>query len=281
MRDMNAYQVPADPTAVMGKRVAAWLIDFVIIAAIGIVAFLVFAESANVGPFASEVCSLYNAEEDGLKLCFNAGDTVYAASGSDALLIYALPSFYSLLIAGTLIQGISGGTPGKLIMGLRTINRDTGQIAGVGKSFVRTILWIVDSLPCLYLVGIITGFTTSGHRRVGDMAAGTLVVSKDDVGRPPVVAGLTANAPTGYGVAPGAPPAAPTWDAPAAPPAAPADLGSIPEAAPVAEQAPASETATADGPTWDEARNAYIQFDAELNAWVQWDEAAGAWKPIE
>ena len=279
---MSAYQVQRDPTAVMGRRIVAFIIDWVIGFAVMVVGFLALTDSADVPGAGMDLCNDYQEFEGGLTACFVTGDTVRFASDGDALLIYAIPALYFIVIAGTLIQGSTGGTPGKLIMGLRAVDRDTGQTVGYGKAFVRTILWIVDGFPC-YLVGLITGLSSKGHRRVGDMAAGTLVVGAADVGQPPQVPGLTPLAATPYGVAGGAPPPG-QWGAPAEPTtwspsqwAPPADPGT---GAPPPAPAPAP-TPAADGPTWDEARGAYIQWDPELSAWMQWNEAAGAWQPIE
>src|SRR5699024_12932 len=64
----------------------------------------------------------------------------------------------------------------------------------------------IDTL-CFFLPGAILVFTTKGHRRLGDMAAGTFVVSKQAVGTPPHVPGVTAPewpAAGGYGAGYGA-----------------------------------------------------------------------------
>jgi hypothetical protein len=67
---------------------------------------------------------------------------------------------------------------------------------------VRWLLLFVDEFFC-GLVGLITVLATHPHRRVGDMAAGTYVVSTADVGRPIV------GAPSYTGAY--APPAAGGW----------------------------------------------------------------------
>ncbi|HET8929968.1 MAG TPA: hypothetical protein VFN21_04860, partial [Acidimicrobiales bacterium] len=36
----------------------------------------------------------------------------------------------------------------------------------------------------------------------------------------------------------------------------------------------------ADKPTWDDARNAYIQYDSERSEWLEYDDTAKEWKPI-
>ena len=59
-------------------------------------------------------------------------------------------------------------------MGIRVV-----PVEGVltpSKVAIRTILRIVDGLPFLYIVGLIAIFASQRKQRVGDMAAGTLVV---------------------------------------------------------------------------------------------------------
>ena len=96
------------------------------------------------------------------------------------------------------LQGATGRTPGKAVFGLKVVNEQGGN-PGFGRGLVRTLLWIVDGQPCgIPLVGFITGLTTKGHRRVGDMAAKTFVVGKAHSG-PVVVPGLTTAALSPYG----------------------------------------------------------------------------------
>jgi hypothetical protein len=47
---------------------------------------------------------------------------------------------------------------------------------GLLTSSVRNLLRVVDVLPTAYMVGIVTIFVTSRNQRVGDLAAGTVVV---------------------------------------------------------------------------------------------------------
>lgn len=68
-----------------------------------------------------------------------------------------------------------GRTVGKRIIGLRTI-QDNGHRITVLSSFIRNLLRIIDDLPASYLVGIILIFSHPQHKRLGDLAAGTIVV---------------------------------------------------------------------------------------------------------
>lgn len=69
----------------------------------------------------------------------------------------------------------NGQTPGKRRNGLRVICRD-GTPVTLGETVIRNLVRIVDFLPMFYAVGIITMFVDGRSRRLGDLAAGTLVV---------------------------------------------------------------------------------------------------------
>jgi uncharacterized RDD family membrane protein YckC len=68
-----------------------------------------------------------------------------------------------------------GSTPGKRMAGVRIVTR-SGDIPGVGALLIRNVFRIVDSLPVAYLVGLATAIATSQHVRIGDIAAGTLLI---------------------------------------------------------------------------------------------------------
>jgi hypothetical protein len=265
---VNAYQIPADPTAVVGRRIGAYVINAVIL----ILAFFIGGQLAD---FKSEeipegfssafddrsVCDIIEEDSD-ISTCFEINDTVYYTDTGGATFILWAPWLIVAVLNHIVLAGATGASVGKHIVGLRIVKKDTGQIAGMGACALRSVLWIVDAIPyCFPIVGLVTGLTTKGHRRVGDMAAGTLVVGKADVGRPPVVPGLTAVAMApGYAPAgaPWAPPPAPTWGTPpppaadpwgAPPPAAPAPDAWAPP--PPAADAWAPPAAPAPAPSWD------------------------------
>lgn len=73
---------------------------------------------------------------------------------------------------------LHGRTPGMRIAGIRIVCRD-GCAPSVGALLTRNVFRLVDSLPVLYGVGLIATLWTREHVRVGDMAAGTLLVYED------------------------------------------------------------------------------------------------------
>jgi uncharacterized RDD family membrane protein YckC len=90
--------------------------------------------------------------------------------------VFAVLSF--LLFAGYDIVFevfASGRTPGKRLNGLRVVRSD-GSPVGFLTSAVRNVLRLIDILPTFYLVGIVSILATSRNQRLGDLAAGTLVV---------------------------------------------------------------------------------------------------------
>lgn len=68
-----------------------------------------------------------------------------------------------------------GSTPGKRMAGVRIVNRN-GDIPGFGALLLRNVFRLIDSLPAAYLVGLVTAFFTAQHVRIGDIAAGTLLI---------------------------------------------------------------------------------------------------------
>ncbi len=76
----------------------------------------------------------------------------------------------------TLFEAFGNGrTPGKRIARIRVIQR-SGRAIGLVESMARNFVRYIDQIPSFYAVGAITMFATKQHQRLGDLAAGTLVV---------------------------------------------------------------------------------------------------------
>ncbi len=96
-----------------------------------------------------------------------AGGTVTALLGV-VILGWALLYYYAT-------ESQSGQTLGKRLLGLR-VERQDGGAAGEREIVTRTVLRIVDGIG-FYLVGLVTMMVTGDRRqRLGDLAAGTVVV---------------------------------------------------------------------------------------------------------
>jgi uncharacterized RDD family membrane protein YckC len=69
----------------------------------------------------------------------------------------------------------NGQTPGKRIAGLRVI-QDSGRPITAYQGILRNLVRIVDQIPFVYGLGIISVLLSQRNKRLGDLAAGTVVV---------------------------------------------------------------------------------------------------------
>ena len=72
-----------------------------------------------------------------------------------------------------------GRTPGKRRAGVRIVMRD-GSTPHIGALLIRNVLRLLDCLPIFYAVGLVSCFITAQRVRIGDLAAGTVLVHDGD-----------------------------------------------------------------------------------------------------
>ncbi len=140
----------------LGSRSAAFLVDVLIQSVIGVVLTVAFS-ILSAGIVTSGVLP----------------STVFGALG---LLVAALILF--LLLWGYFLFfeiAWNGQTPGKRVLHIRVVRENGYPITAVD-SVVRNLIRIVDWLPGIYAVGLVTMLLNDRAKRVGDFAAGTIVV---------------------------------------------------------------------------------------------------------
>jgi uncharacterized RDD family membrane protein YckC len=97
-------------------------------------------------------------------------------SGELALLVEVILGF--ILLAGYFLvseAAWNGQTLGKRAARLRVVG-DHGEPLTLGQAAIRNLVRIVDFLPVFYGIGMLTLFINGRGKRLGDFAAGTLVV---------------------------------------------------------------------------------------------------------
>jgi uncharacterized RDD family membrane protein YckC len=142
---------------VLGRRIAAALIDAAIIA------ILLVIIAKGLGEEGTTKRSLWAETEGGPRTLF-------------LLLTFA---YYF----GT--EAAWAQTLGKRVMKLRVVGVDGARLSPAA-SAIRNLVRFVDALPVLYIVGAITVFATGERRaRLGDLAAKTKVVADDAPPPPP------------------------------------------------------------------------------------------------
>ncbi len=104
-----------------------------------------------------------------------------------------------------------GQTPGKRVMKVRVI-KDSGRQITLFEALARNLLRVVDYLPGFYLVGLITLLCNKRNQRLGDLAAGTMVVH-ERLEEPSLLyqTSTTLVAPVGFTARPGEPETVLPW----------------------------------------------------------------------
>jgi uncharacterized RDD family membrane protein YckC len=134
----------------MGDRLIAVILDSLLIAA-----------------FFSAFGMWYSVERGGIR------EGGFSLSGIHALVVILVCLCVGLLYYW-LLEGFFGATIGKAIAGVRVLKND-GSRCSLKPSLIRNIMRIVDGIA-IYLVGFIVAIFSKMRRRVGDYAAGTVVV---------------------------------------------------------------------------------------------------------
>ena len=87
------------------------------------------------------------------------------------ILLFVLEWFYPVAFE----LSPAGATPGKRVMGLRVV-MDDGLPVTAAASMTRNLLRVADFLPFGYAAGVVSLLLRTDGKRLGDLAAGTLVV---------------------------------------------------------------------------------------------------------
>jgi uncharacterized RDD family membrane protein YckC len=168
------YERGRDPTAVMGRRITAFVIDLLIISVIVSIFFRPDITQSDASLTVENGSALRCSQvvlESGER-CIDSGGDLYIV---DFNLFGALMLQLGLwLLNAVLIQGATGATAGKMLLGLRCVKAN-GEICGLGAAFIRSMLLLVDYALC-FLIGLFAAMVSKGHQRLGDMAARTYVV---------------------------------------------------------------------------------------------------------
>ena len=86
-----------------------------------------------------------------------------------------LPGLLLPIAYHTLLEGLTGRTVGKLLVGVRVVNARTACRLGLGRALARNLLRPIDGL-FFYTVGWCVAMCNASRRRIGDLLAGTAVV---------------------------------------------------------------------------------------------------------
>lgn len=105
------------------------------------------------------------------------GDSI--ASGVILILVFLFTWFYFVVFE----MFNRGRTIGKLVMGLQVIC-DDGTPLTWKASLLRNLMRVVDFMPVLYALGFVSCMWSRRFKRLGDLAAGTLVIYAEPPAKP-------------------------------------------------------------------------------------------------
>jgi uncharacterized RDD family membrane protein YckC len=155
-------------------RMMAYGIDLLIIVVL-VIALLVTlpAGHALFAWFASLLSRIFPSVQDG-KVKAGSAEAGEVFAAIFLLIQFAIETGY--FIFWEIVTG--GRSPGKALAGLRVVQRN-GMPIEMDNIIVRNLFRIVDILPSSYVVGLISIVLSPGGERLGDHAAGTIVIRLD------------------------------------------------------------------------------------------------------
>ncbi len=102
--------------------------------------------------------------------------TIDLIGGGIGEALLAIAVFVTLYVYDVAFEVLAAGrTPGKRLTHLRVV-REHGNPVDLPASAIRNLLRVIDLLPGAYLVGLMSVLLTKRNQRLGDLAAGTLVI---------------------------------------------------------------------------------------------------------
>lgn len=152
----------APETRVTGRRIAAFLVDNVVMVAL---------ISLSAAPYLLLLLSL---------------DPAFYEGAPAVVLVAMVTTLFALIVMlgitlgyYALLEGYRGQTIGKMIFGLKVVREDTGAVPGPKAATLRALMLLLADAQLLGIVGLISILVTEKHQRIGDMAAGTLVIRRE------------------------------------------------------------------------------------------------------
>ena len=151
----------APETRVTGRRIAAFLVDNVVMVAL---------ISLSAAPY--------------LLLLSSLGPDFYESAAAVVVVAMVTTLFSLVVFLGitlgyyVLFEGYRGQTVGKMLFGLEVVREDTGAVPGPKAAALRALMLLLADAQLLGVVGLVSILVSEKHQRIGDMAAGTLVIRK-------------------------------------------------------------------------------------------------------
>jgi len=185
------------PIAGPAPRMLAYAIDFVIIISLMVLLAIILFTVLPISAWLDRWLSSLFRESAGAATSKHLSQSLGRSAGV-FIAIFVLAQF--VIETGYFIfweMMTNGRSPGKALIGLRVVCRD-GLPINARSSVVRNVMRIADILPANYVVGLISMIISDSGERLGDHAAGTLVVRLDRPEAAPDLGGSNEPAPVPF-----------------------------------------------------------------------------------
>jgi uncharacterized RDD family membrane protein YckC len=233
-----------DPTAVVGRRVLAWVIDVFIDAAL--------------------LIALVQLSGIELRRRSTTGTAFDLAGEGDETAWLGISLVYLAWVGvRILLVSYKGWTPGKLICGVRVAGWN-GRPPGLGRGLIRgLVVGVLGAVAgCIYwIVALACMVFSKDHRQPADWAAGTWVIDATYAGR------LIMPGPR-HPVA--GPPSVTREEAATLLEAKGVDAGAVLEPGPRSTE-----------PFYDRTRDCYVVWNERRHTWLQFDKAGNQWVTLK
>lgn len=114
----------------------------------------------------------------------------YSSGSAAALILLVPPGLIYFLYHPVLEVLMAGRTPGKRMAGVRLVNLQ-GHTPGIAAILLRNVFRLIDSLPGFYFLGLVSVALTRNRVRIGDLAAGLVLVYDDSTVKPKALQQMT------------------------------------------------------------------------------------------
>ncbi|MEC3955220.1 RDD family protein [Nocardia sp. CDC153] len=156
---------PPAPYASWGARFGAYLIDALIV---GVPAAIFYGIGFAIG-FKNADCTTDSTDTSYSTSCSGGLSGAGLALIAVGWLIAVIGGFYFIYM-----EGKTGQTPGRKMLGIRLVREADGQPLGFGMAFVRRLAHIVDALPCY--IGFLWPLWDAKRQTFADKIMNSIVV---------------------------------------------------------------------------------------------------------
>jgi uncharacterized RDD family membrane protein YckC len=164
------------PIAGPAPRMAAYMIDLVLVVGMLVLVVILFALAQPVAAWFGDHLARFRGS--------SLQDDEKTLALAPVMVAFVVALYFGEFVYFSAWELATRGlTPGKYLLGLRVVG-SSGQPVDAKAVILRNALRVVDVLPSGYTLGLVTMIGSRYGQRLGDHAAGTIVIRTDKIEAP-------------------------------------------------------------------------------------------------